>query len=127
MTYGSIIKILNGAIHACRVMMRARTVILVITVSILTLSIYSSSINFVTAKFDPSNDEVFACSSNHSTPTVIKCTFTQDGTSTGYNCVVNPTQKLSCVNDAGTGTETFKSSMQKKFHDLLTQIIAILR
>jgi hypothetical protein len=108
--------------------MRARPAILVITVSILMLAIYSSSINLVTAKFEPSGDEVFACSSSHSTPNVVKCTFTLDGKSTGYNCMVNPTQKLSCVNDTGTGTETLaKGNMNKKFHDLLMQLIALLR
>ena len=108
-------------------MKRARPAILFITISILTLAIYSSSINFVSAKFDPSNDEVFACSTSHSTPDVVKCTFTQDGKSTGYNCVVNPTQKLSCVNDAGTGPETIKESMNKKFHDMLMGILSMLR
>jgi len=109
-------------------MKRNGSVILVITVSILTLAIYSSSINFVTAKFEPSSDEVFACSSSHSAPNVVKCTFTVDGKSTGFNCVEDPNQKLSCVNDAGTGTGTLaKGNLQKKFHDVLMQIIQNLR
>jgi len=95
-------------------------------VSILAISIYSSSINFVTAKVNPTDDQLFACSSSHSTPNVVKCTFTMDGKSTGFNCVEDPNQKLSCVNDAGTGTLA-KGNLQKKFHDLLMQIIQNLR
>lgn len=96
---------------------------------ILTMAVYSSSIHFVSAKINPSDDEIFACSSSHSTPNIVKCTFTADGKSTGYNCTENPIQKWSCVQDtAKTGTETIaKSSMQKKFHDLLMQLIQNLR
>lgn len=93
------------------------------------MAIFSSSINFVSAKINPSDDEIFACSSSHSTPNIVKCTFTVDGKSTGYNCTESPIQKWSCVKDtAGTETETTaKSSIQKKFHDTLMQIIGNLK
>ena len=108
--------------------MNGRILVFILVVSILTISIYSSSINFVTAKVNPTDDQLFACSSSHSTPNVVKCTFTMDGKSTGFNCVEDPNQKLSCVNDAGTGTGTLaKGNLQKKFHDLLMQIIQNLR
>ena len=65
-------------------------------VSILTMAVYSSSINFVSAK--PAIT-VWACTQLTATPNKADCTWhDKDGVATDYNCTYNTTtKKWSCV------------------------------
>jgi hypothetical protein len=113
--------------------MESRIPILIVIVSILTISMYSTSINFVFAKINSYYDETFACGISHAT-NIVNCTFTTTGKSTQYNCKEDQaTQKLNCVGDT-LGTLTSKTDpqmtnphMTHQFNENLKSIIQNLR